>query len=98
VGDELPTFTDTVRRKEAAFPSMVADAMLHEYRDYSPQFSIINGGFVRGNSRYSHGIGRKIRGSCRQHGMDACQWSSNFKGLEHSTSHWHAAPYPWRNP
>lgn len=51
VGDELPTFTDTVRRKEAAFPSMVADAMLHEYRGYNPEFSIINGGFVRGNSR-----------------------------------------------
>ena len=55
-GADLPTFTDTVRRKEAAFGNLIADAILHEYHDYSPDFAIINGGFIRGNTRYSRGV------------------------------------------
>ena len=48
-GGSLSTRTATVRRKQAAFPCLVADAMqVH----YEADLGWINGGFIRNNSVY----------------------------------------------
>ncbi|KNC78170.1 hypothetical protein SARC_09388 [Sphaeroforma arctica JP610] len=55
IGKELLTFSDVVRRKEAAFPAVLADAMHAHYRDRGAALAVINGGFVRGNQSYPVG-------------------------------------------
>eukprot|EP01134_Creolimax_fragrantissima_P004590 CFRG4590T1 len=55
IGKELLTFSDVVRRKEAAFANVLADAMHSHYEEHQVDLAVINGGFIRGNQSYPVG-------------------------------------------
>lgn len=69
VGDTLDTRTTQVRRKETTSGNLIADAMLDYYTKGFEDFTtdgvetmaMINGGFIRGDTRYPNGTRLSLR-------------------------------------